>query len=462
MKRFLSRCLGLALLAAPLWGGTSVTFDGPMTDANAALGQAYPNNFTMNLDDKNIDVAALTMVYSSTFPGVAAASFNDGTASSQTITVVTPTSLSSATATAKVIISSNTALTRQTLYIAGVNLPFNVGVVSSMTACDMAGKMNASTPFLSTCAVNNATGIIYSTAPTYGSTYNQYSIQSSSITAISSAAFSGGVDNAQLCINGTCLQANRNWYPTASVATTTDSLYRAINSSFTIVVATGVGATGVIYTTATTVGANNYAIVSSSNVPLKISGSVTQTGAGVGTGAYAGGTAASFTIGNPIVTIANHKLSSAMGVYVSSTAGTNKLFWSTSTVGGTKQEFKQGTTYYAIPLTLNTVEFAETSTGAVAGLPIIWSSSQAVTTTDTYTLNISTVVGPFSYGTWVGNDGSNFVQVGSTNSWTVYPVVSSATFYDFGTIDYKWLQLRVVGPTSGAVSVNTSLHGEKR
>jgi len=82
--------LAVAVVAAiwsplMLYGASSVTMDGPMTDSNAALGQATTKNFTLNADDRNIDVLAVQTTFSSGTYG--SPSFNDGRASTATITV---------------------------------------------------------------------------------------------------------------------------------------------------------------------------------------------------------------------------------------------------------------------------------------------------------------------------------------------------------------------------------------
>ena len=107
--------LGLAGVAC---AATSVTMDGPMTDSNAALGVAgTPRAYTLNMDDHNIDYISAQVVYSSGTYG--AVTFNDGSAASGTLTVVSATILSSATASGTVIVISSTGLVGQTVFVGG-------------------------------------------------------------------------------------------------------------------------------------------------------------------------------------------------------------------------------------------------------------------------------------------------------------------------------------------------------
>ena len=463
----------LAAMWAPLYlYGSTTTMDGPMTDTNAANGQAYAKQFKLNTTDHGIDYISAQVIFSS--GAYSQGTFNDGTASSFTITVVTPASLSTATASAMVFITSNTALVGQTLFIAGVNLPFNVDLItSSNTACNMAASIATFTSFLSTCALNNATGIIYSTAPATGSKYNRYSMQSSSITAISSAAFAGGQDNACITVNGQSLCANRDWFPTAAAASTADSLYASINSSMSaILVSTDTGASGVVYATSTAVGtAANYLVSSSSQTVLQISGAgLVTTGAGVATGSMTGGTAATYVFKGQNVTIANHGYTNGLKTSVIMPA--TALYYSTATSGGTQTALTNGTTVYPIVVDANTIQLSLTSTGAIAGInsgnAITWVSSQAKTTADTFTVNVATAAGASSYGWFGSNDGTNFFQMPGVSTTTIaggdsFIFPSTFTFTDFGVFDYKWLMLNVSPPaTSGAIKIQAIMHGEQR
>lgn len=463
MKRFFA-ILGLAALwMVPLWlyGASSVTMDGPMTDSNASLGQAYNKNFPLNMDDHNIDYISIQTNYSS--GTYAAVSFNDGRASTFSVTVASFSSLANSTATASVTISSNAGLSGKTLFIGGVNLPFNVGVVSSMTACDMASQITNQTVFLATCAVNSASGVIFATAPVYGSFYNQFSIQSSSLAAISSATFSGGQNNGVICVNGTCFTAGTDFNAVTSNNQTATNLATAFNTKASSLSVVAQAIANVVTATSTAVGTNTtYVITSSSQAAAALSPfTSSSTIAGTATGNMFGGQNSSFTINTSTIKIASHGLPAGLGVWLSSAASTSNLTYSTASVGGTSVVLGQGTTYYVIPVDANDIQLALTSTGAVAGAAVVWTSSQAKTTTDTYTLNVSSTPGTGSFAFWASNDGNLYTQIGSTNT-AVFVFPSTATFTDIGNYDYKWLQARIVAPTAGAMPISVYIHGEKR
>ena len=83
--------------------------DGPMTDSNASLGQAYNKNFTLNTDDRNIDLLAVQVIYSSaSFPSTK--TFNDGRASTASLTVVSYAGLSTAPAHGAFTVTSTATL----------------------------------------------------------------------------------------------------------------------------------------------------------------------------------------------------------------------------------------------------------------------------------------------------------------------------------------------------------------
>ena len=324
-----------------------------------------------------------------------------------------------------------------------------------------------------TCTNASSCGIIYATATYNGTAGNKIGLASSNSLAVSTSGvtFLGGTDNAQLCINGTCLTANKHWYPLATTAATADSLYAAINSSFTIVVATDTGSTAVIYTTSTGVGSGvNYTITSSSQPALKIGGAYTymQPNA-TSTSTYIGGSTASYALNGQTLIISGHGWPVGLKVSISSTTGNAQLQYSTAAVG-TATNLTWGSTWYLSIIDANTVGLSLTSTGAVAGLTgdVFLVSSKTLTTADVWQVNVATTAGSTAFGWYESNDGSNFWQVPGTATTTittgdsfVYP--STFTFFDFGNIDAKWLQLNVSPPaTAGAISISAKMHGEKR
>jgi hypothetical protein len=583
MKRLLKVLALIVGVGSIVQAGTSVTYDGPMTDSNAGLGVASSTTgYRINLDDKNIDYASVQILTSS--GNYASSTFSDGRASAFTMTVVNPTALSTAAATGQltmvsvtaaagavslgtVVISSNvlgaqihvtgppgnqdytvganvaqgsgptvmavnlrdtinlsssstgimaqvntssTVLTISAIssgtfgnswsvtstsstaissaafagginpvtvtiggykYVAGSD--FTIGASTAAMAQNLSQVIynsSATTLVTSTasfpCTIANGCGVVYATATVAGLAGN-YALASSNALAISTsgATMTGGLDNAVFCINGTCLTANTHWYPKATVVGTAQSIYAAINSSFTIVTSTE--RAGVVYTTASAVGVvGNYATFSSSSTALLLSPLVSSSAVtAVSTGIMYGGSASSYTLTGTTIKIPAHGYPTGLMVSISSTTGNKALYYSSAVVG-TANLLTMGSTWYVIPVDANTISLALTSTGAVAGTSVYMASSQTVTTPDVWTVYIATPVGGSSYGWFQSNNATDWIQVGSTYTYTngssfVYP--SSMTYVDFGNIDYKWLQLNVAPPaTSGGMVVKTYLHGEKR
>ncbi len=143
-----------------------------------------------------------------------------------------------------------------------------------------------------------------------------------------------------------------------------------------------------------------------------------------------------------------------------SSAGNNALTY--SQVGAANGTLTLNSTYYVIPVDANNIQLSLTSTGAVAGVPLVWTSSRAVTTTDLYSFTVPAIAGTESYGFWASIDGSGYTQVGSTVTISAFVFPSTSTFTDIGAYDWKWLQARVVAPTAGAMPISVYVHGEKR
>ncbi len=124
-----------------------------------------------------------------------------------------------------------------------------------------------------------------------------------------------------------------------------------------------------------------------------------------------------------------------------------------------------GTTYYVIPLTVNTFELATTSTGAIAGVPIVLTSSGSA---NTYTLNPEAISGTPSYKWQESNDGVNYNDITTTpfnisiTSVTIGTYASTGTLnsWDFGPYDYPWIRLNVIAPTQGGINIKCTPNGE--
>ena len=123
------------------------------------------------------------------------------------------------------------------------------------------------------------------------------------------------------------------------------------------------------------------------------------------------------------------------------------------------------TTYYVIPVDRNSFKLALTSTGAVAGLGIVITSSN---TAKTYSLAPIAITGTPSFKWQASNDGVNFNDF-TANSYNVavssvtmlsYTLGGTSTIWDFGPYDYTWIRLNVVAPTKGGIRLICTPNGE--
>lgn len=202
-----------------------------------------------------------------------------GAPATNQITIVSTTGLAGITGSASIYILSNTNIINSspTISINGsYNFTFYVNVDTDPTnsAANLATAINAAKiPF--TAQVTNSTGVIVACVSS-GTFCNSYYIRSSSPTAISTGAFSGGY-NAEVIQIITPTQTNRytygdSWASTDTVTHAATTLVNDINSK-SFITASSVG--GVVYATATVYGTigNAYTITSSSPAVVSLSSS---------------------------------------------------------------------------------------------------------------------------------------------------------------------------------------------
>ena len=264
-------------------------------------------------------------------------------------------------------------------------------------------------------------------------------------------------------VNGVSFPANgvgsTGWFPATSNSATATSLATAINASSTTTGVVASAAGSVVSATATVVGTgpNSYATFSSSQAPLTISPYISSspvTGSATGTMLY--GTNAGYSYGGTTIQLTGNNFVLGQSVYVSTTGNValSPLAW--------------GSTYYVIPGANGSIQLATTSTGAVAGAGITFTSSQTKTTADTFTLNPSALVGTPSAQWVVSNDNTNWIPYTTTPfnitisslTYSSYVATGTVNIFDFGHMNYGWIGLKTVAPTSGAVSFSTHLIGK--
>ena len=458
MKKILSLC-GTALSVLFLCAGISradsarIVYDNYMPIPN---GAAYSSTFSVRTD--GINRASVQVVLTSVT--TVSPTFNDGRSSTATFTVVSYTALSTAPAHGTLTIISTAGVAGSCVSGGGPGVgSFNVceptnwkydAVAATQSACNLAAAINRFNIVTSTCAG----AVVFATAPYNGSIFNSFNLNSSTPAALSTSSFSGGQDNQYLMINGVKLLANTDFYPVTSTAQTATNIAAAISAKYSTIGATATAASNVVYATTTVVGANtNYAIFSSSQGALTIS-PYTSSGPVTATGAMYGGFNSSYTLNASVISIPNHGLGLAEGVWFS---------------GASLSPLSVNTTYYAIPNGLNSLQLALTSTGAVAGVPIVFLSSAVPTTTDTFTLNVPAIAGTPSIAWAASNDGVNWLPYTLTSGNIAVPSVSYSSYFstgtvnnfDFGYFNYGYLGLSVTAPTAGAVTIKARLVGKE-
>lgn len=192
---------------------------------------------------------------------------------------VTVTSLSNlgAGATAQLSILTNTGLTGASLLINGANqvqlvngTQWATGVVSSMTALNLAAAINNFTSFTNIVATAPAgSSTIYTTTTVNGSLGRGYTYVSTN-GSVSTTTFSGGVENAILNINGTLLRNGFEWNAASTTYGTAQSITAAINAMGSVKASWPGGTNTIIYSTVTLPGkaGNSTTIISTPSASL--------------------------------------------------------------------------------------------------------------------------------------------------------------------------------------------------
>lgn len=143
--------------------------------------------------------------------------------------------------------------------------------------------------------------------------------------------------------------------------------------------------------------------------------------------------------------------------------GLPALYSSTVTVGG----LTTGTTYFVSQNNPNAFFVSRTSTDAVAGSYITFTSTTAGRG---FTIRFSplAIAGTPSFKWQISNDGINWIDYTATVANVAISSVSFASYnstgtvnnWDFGVIDYAYIRLSVVSPTAGALRLQVIGNGK--
>lgn len=111
-----------------------------------------------------------------------------------------------------------------------------------------------------------------------------------------------------------------------------------------------------------------------------------------------------------------------------------------------------GTTYYGIRVDANNFKLSDTSTGAIAGTPVVTISTVA---TGSYTLAPLAFGGTWGFNWQVSNDGSNFYTL--TTSSVTYSAPSQSVWE--GNLYYRYFRLNFSAGTAGGMSLKVRGRG---
>lgn len=245
--------------------------------------------------------------------------------------------------------------------------------------------------------------------------------------------------NASISINGVTLTQGVHWSTAANVTLIAQSISSAIiNSASLTGVVTSTHVAGVIFTTASVVGVNAYAVTSST------------AGLAWTTNFYGGGFASDVSITGDSITKSTY-------TYAHGFATGLKVLYASSTVTTGIGGLGGGTTYYIIRSNDYTYQLATSSTNAAAGTAIDITSIPGNQTFSITPLSFSATA-PSGFRWQAANDRLNWVDL-SVSSVT-YTGTSGSTLWDFGSFNYRYLRVNALGPTNGCVDYDFTISGK--
>lgn len=309
----------------------------------------------------------------------------------------------------------------------------NTGLSVSTVACQsLATVLNNVNGLAASCVGS----VVFATSTISGSAGNAFTMSANrTALTVSGPTFAGGRDTATVTMDGVTLRNGVDWTAGGSATASALSIAAAINANATlntVMVATNVA--GVVYATTTVTG-------TSANFPI-VSGTTALTVSG-----FSGGGPSSINLTNDTISVANDGLTTALPVLYTKSAGTDPT------------PLVAGTTYYPIIVDKNTFQLAATSTGAIAGVPINI-TAQTAAGGGSFLLSPLALTGTASFKWQESNDDANWVDVGVSSITFASPYTSTTTFWDFGTVNMRWLRFKATGSTSGGVAVAVKANGK--
>ena len=389
-------------------------------------------------------ISAQTIVSSVTF---AASSFYDGNASSGVITVVDYLQLSSAAATGTLTVATSSAADGMYVIVGGQKFTngtnFIMRTSSMVSAYNLGVVIAAALPTWTVTYSSLTTSAIALTAP-YGLNYNNYALYSSAADIVAGAAtMSGGQDNATISINGTSLQANKDFYCATSTAVTASLIMTAINANAVTSLIVGAstssvaGSTGKVTLWSLKNGVNAYALA------------VSTTGMTLSSSTMLGGTDPYVILNSSSIYLPAHGFVTSLAVLYS-TASSNA-----------PGPLVTGTTYYiGAGSGTNFVYLSTTAALSQTGTYLMINSTTTQHTKNTFTLTPLSMTGAAPIYTWQSsNDGVNFATNSTGGAVTISTAAGTTdTLLDFSNYNYKLLRLSFTAPTTGAIKIQSILN----
>lgn len=423
--------------AGALTGATITLTGGSNTAVILAQGQQWQIGASSGATGLNIAAAINNTRYwtaTSTY-GVTTITCVTPQAACNTYTLVTSTPAALATGSANFSggLDAASFTINSQKYTEGID--WAAAAQSSNTAVNIAGAIN-SLDTQGVTASTTASTVVTLTVTKKAASGNLFTLSSSTgALTVNTASFSGGRDAQSVIIDNVALVAGVDFAPGTSSATAATALVAAATNNVTLNgLITGSVSSGKATFTSVSVG-------TSQNFNLRtLSSSITVSGA-----QFTGGLNSAVS-GNKI-TITSHGLSTGMAVLYTS---------GTVTIGGLTNQ----TTYYAIALDPNTLELATTSTGAVAGSFITFTSSSTAGP-HTFTLAPLAMTGTPTVTWQASNDGLNWANLNEPVATFPSPYTASTTIWDFGTIDFKFVRASVAGPGAGGMKTTIRGYGKR-
>lgn len=429
-----------ALLIAMVAHAVTIIYNAQLVNESAL---AYNKTYVIDLQNVGIGSISAQAVYSSAT--VPSQTFQDGTQSTGSFTVVTIAALSSATASNNVTIANNAGTLGSSLILPGYVLSNGINWLTADVASNTAVSLAAALQTVPGLQVSLAPGstVIYTTAPSYGTFYNSWAFLSSTPTALTVATplFTGGQNNADVFLNGVKLKQAQQWNVGVSAAATATNIATAINANPTLNQIVKASASGAVVTaTSTLAGLNAFALKTSTPAAITTSAA-----------AMTGGKNPSFAL-NGQINIPGNVFTTALPLLYTS----NGL-----SIGGLVNQ----TTYYAVPLTASsfatgTVALASTSVNAQAGAYLTFTSSTTQLVAHTGTLAPLAITGTPSFKWQASNDSTNWSDVAVASvTLTSYSNPAANMIWSFGYLGPRYLRLNVVAPTTGGLALGVTVIG---